>query len=264
VDDGRLYVGAKVSGPVDGFYHYEIAVHNRDNARGVGALRVPLCAGARVRATGFGDVDTDAANDWSASVVGNELVFAGSTNPLEWNTIFNFWFDCDAAPVPGALALDPARPGPGLPSVAVAASVPLGLYNAFSGAGCARGTPPTLFAAGSPARALLGNGSFALHSAGNAPLQPSYLYFARRPGPFSFRGCPVRMDPSHVLVSLVPSDASGLAVHASPIPSAVALEGLDAWLQAVSRNPGSGILLRDYDLSDGLRVRVGNAIPDCP
>src|SRR6185503_10688720 len=33
-DDGRLYVAVKVTGPVDGYFHYEYAIHNRDNARG--------------------------------------------------------------------------------------------------------------------------------------------------------------------------------------------------------------------------------------
>lgn len=263
-DDGRLYVATKVTGPVEGFYHYEIAVHDRDNARGVGAVRIPVCPGARVRGLGFGDIDTNAANDWSASVVGSEIVFSGPSNPLRWNSIFNFWFDSDAAPAPGAYALDQAAPGPGLASVAVSGSAPLELFNVFAGSGCALDTPPSLFAAGNPPRALLGNASFALHSTGNAPLQPSLLYFSRQPGPFPFLGCSVWMGMNHTLVGMTQSDALGLAVHAAPIPNNLALEGLDAYLQIVGRDPRNGILARNYELSDGLRVRMGNVLGGCP
>ena len=32
--------------------------------------------------------------------------FAGVDNPLEWNTLYNFWFDCTAAPTAGTVQLD--------------------------------------------------------------------------------------------------------------------------------------------------------------
>jgi hypothetical protein len=263
-DDGRLYVATKVTGPVDGFYHYEIAVHDRDNARGVSSLHVPLCAGARVQALGFADVDTDPSNDWSAARAGGELVFSGAANPLPWNTIYNFWFDSDAAPVAAPFALDQAAPGPGLASVAVTGRAPLGLFNVFTGPGCALDSPPTLHALGTPPRATLGNASFALESRGNAPLQPSFLYFSRQPGPVVFHGCSLWLGAPSLLVSTVQSDANGVAVHAAPIPNDVALEGLDAYLQAVGRDPSHGPLFHSFELSDGLLVRTGNALVDCP
>jgi hypothetical protein len=262
-NDGRLYVATKVTGPVEGFYHYEVAVHNRDNARGVSRVRVPMCPGARVRALGSSDVDADAANDWSISVTMNEVVFEGPSNPLRWNSIYNFWFDCDAAPEAGDYRLDQAVPGPGLVSVPVSGSAPLGLYNVYSGRGCALDTPPTLFAAGSPPRALLGNATFALHSTGNAPLQPSFLHLASQPGPFLFRGCVVRVGMSHRQISVTQSDASGLAVHPAPVPNRIVLEGYDAYLQLIGLDPGNGILFRDFELSDGLQVRMGNGISGC-
>ena len=36
--DGRVFVGVRVTGPVQGRYHYEYAVHNRDNRRGLRSL----------------------------------------------------------------------------------------------------------------------------------------------------------------------------------------------------------------------------------
>jgi hypothetical protein len=266
-DDGRLYVAVKVTGPEDGFYHYEFAVHNRDNNRGVGALRIPVCQGARVKNLGAGDLDDDAGNDWSGSVAAGEITFAGAANPLRWNSIFNFWFDSDAAPLSANLALDQAAAGPGLASVAVASSAPLGLWNVHLGAGCAKDTPPTLFAAGASPHPTLGNSAFALHSTGNDPNQPSTLRFSLTTGSFVLRGCTFHLgnslaDSAPVLTVL--TDASGLAVFPAPIPADISFEGLQVSLQTLARDPGNGTFLPNYELSDGLLVRVGDAQPNCP
>src|SRR5262249_10323670 len=158
---------------------------------------------------------------------------------------YNFWFDSDAAPVAVSLALDEARPGPGLATVSVPSSAPLGLFNPYLGAGCALDTPPTLFAAGSPARAAPGNASFSIQSAGNDALQPNILKYSLAGGSYQFGGCTVYLGtgPGQSFVaSTVTSDASGLAVHASPVPNDVALEGLVIQAQAISRDPGNGPL----------------------
>ncbi|HKX45419.1 MAG TPA: hypothetical protein VJP77_01840, partial [Planctomycetota bacterium] len=148
-DDGRVYVAVKVSGPTAGLYHYEYAVHNRDSHRGVGELRIPICPGAQVTGIGTLDPDTDAANDWSAAVEGSELVFSANTQPVQWNTIHNFWFDSDAAPSAANLSLPLFQPGPGAGALTIASSAPLGLFNVVTGPGCgAGGVAPTLFATG--------------------------------------------------------------------------------------------------------------------
>ncbi len=266
-DDGRLYVAVKVTGPVDGFQHYEYAVHNRDNARGVSALRIPLCPQARVRNLGSSDIDQDAGNDWTAALVGSEIVFSSASNPLQWNSIFNFWFDSDSAPVAGVLGLEQAAPGAGLASVPVTSSAPLGLFNVYVGEGCAFGAAPTLHAVGTPAQATLGNATFALRSTGNAPQQPNYLFFSRVAGSHPIGRCTSYLGlvaSDAILRDTVLSDASGVAVHALPIPSLVALEGIDVTFQVVGRNPGNGKLFANYELSDGLRVRIGSALGDCP
>lgn len=265
--DGRLYVAVKVTGPFDGFWHYEYAVHNRDNRRGAGALRIPLCPEARVRAQGFSDVDDDAGNDWSVVRASGELVFSGPANPLAWNTIFNFWFDCDAAPAASSVVLEQALAGPGLAAVGVASQAPLELANVFAGPGCALDVPPALSGAGSPPRATLGNASFALRSSGNAPLQPCTLYWSLAPGAFTLGGCSFFLGPPGAAVRVgatVQSDASGVALFPVPIPDVLALEGLDVLVQAVGRDPGHGPLFGSFELSDALRVRIGSARSGCP
>lgn len=122
--DGRLFVAVVVTGPVGGLYHYEYAVHNRDNQRGVGAFRIPVLSGAQVLNLDFRDIDSNAANDWTPTVAGGEIHFATASNPLEWNSIFNFWFDSDAGPVQRTLRLDAFLPGPGAPSVLVMSTAP--------------------------------------------------------------------------------------------------------------------------------------------
>ncbi|MBK8976588.1 MAG: hypothetical protein IPM29_11785 [Planctomycetes bacterium] len=138
--DGRFMVGVKVTGPTNGIYHYEFAVHNLDNFRGGAAFRVPLDSAAQVSNIGFRDVDTDPQNQWTVSRSSTELAFlAAANNALDWNTIYNFWFDCDVAPSFGAVLLDAARPGAGSMQIAVQSQVPSGIPSATKsviGQGC--------------------------------------------------------------------------------------------------------------------------------
>ena len=138
--DGRFFVAVKVTPLGGGNYHYEYAIHNVDNSRAGAMLRVPVEAAATVSNYTFGDIDTDAGNDWSATRVGNEIRFtAPAGNPLEWNTIYNFGFDCDVAPGLNSVIIDEARPGPGANQVLVPSQAPSGVSVAITsliGEGC--------------------------------------------------------------------------------------------------------------------------------
>ncbi|MCI0586990.1 MAG: hypothetical protein L0323_09145 [Planctomycetes bacterium] len=268
-DDGRLFVAVKVTGPTNGLYHYEYAVHNRDNNRGTGAFRIPICPGAQVSNLGFHDVDQDAGNPWAASVVGSEIVYSTAGNPLRWNSIFNFWFDCDAAPVgSAALDLDAFDPGPGAASVAVTSTAPLGLYNVNLGPGCGNQAAPSLYATGTPARATLGNASFGLQSGGNASGGAVFLVASAFDGTQAVGpGCTLHMAGGFgtglLVLPPVTANASGLASFPLPVPNQPAIEGAHLNFQAVEIQAG-GALLGQFDLSSGLRVRIGNAVSDCP
>ena len=124
-DDGRFLVAVKVTGPTAGMYHYEYAIHNLDNNRGGASFRVPIAPGAQVANAGFRDLDTDPLNDWLFSQTATEIAFrAGATNSLDWNTIYNCWFDCSIAPGAGNMSIDEARAGAGALTVNVASEVP--------------------------------------------------------------------------------------------------------------------------------------------
>ena len=130
-DDGRLYVGVSVTGPDGGgFYRYEYAVHNRDNARGVNEFIIPVCPSATVQNVDFHDIDDDAGNDWTFSQDGATLTFSTTDNALEWNSIFNFGFDCDAAPVGNnEVILHQSLAGSGADNLVVNTETPTGPSN---------------------------------------------------------------------------------------------------------------------------------------
>jgi hypothetical protein len=266
-DDGRYYVAVKVTGPTAGVWHYEYAVHNRDNARGLGGLRIPVCPDATVTGFGFHDVDGDPLNDWIGSKVGGEIVFATAANPLRWNTLFNFWFDCDAAPVAGvALSLDQAAIGPGAAVVAVSSSAPTGLFNQDLGPGCGNPAAPHLLATGSPPRALLGNATFGLRSEGNPPGALCAFVLSGAPGTTVLPpGCPLYAPSLAAIAGSFVTAASGAGAATMPlaIPAFASLEGVDLDFQAANLHTG-GVFLGAFDLSNGLRVRVGSAIATCP
>jgi len=140
LDDGRFFVASKVTSLGGGNYHYEYAIHNVDNSRAGASFRVPIDAGATASNFSFGDIDTDGSNDWSMARVGNEVVFtATASNPLEWNTIYNFGFDADYPPGLSTAEVDEARPGAGANFVTIQTEVPGGSTIAtFSkyGTGC--------------------------------------------------------------------------------------------------------------------------------
>ncbi|MCB9878220.1 MAG: hypothetical protein H6835_11535 [Planctomycetes bacterium] len=251
--DGRFYVGVKVTGPTDGMWHYEYAVHNLDNHRGGASFRIPVCPSARVENLGFRDIDQDGANDWSVSFSGGEVAFlAGVDNPLNWNSLYNFWFDCDVAPVAGDTVVDQARPGAGSSSVTVATTVP-GLQPAvFLGAGC--GTPTTELQ--SNALPTAGNANFALDIAGGANTFVLVM-FSTAAAPSALGPCTVHLDLNlYGQVGLFQTDGAGAAQI--PLPVNAGQTPADLVFQGAAFNP-SPLLFGLFDLTNGTRVRfAGN------
>lgn len=264
--DGRVYVASKVTGPdAHGLYHYEYALHNRDNARGVGSVRLPLCPGTPVADFGFHDLDDFAVNDWTLAVEGGELVVGAGNNPLLWNTLYNFWFDSPAAPVLGSAQLTAFFPGGGAPQFAVDALVPGPSAVVTSGPGCAVDAPPVLAATGAPA---LGSASFALELTGVDPSAAFLLYGSATPGSFVIDGCTVHLGGAIgaeiVLLATSAADGLGASTMPMPVPNDPALDGLTLGLQVLAfTNGGPAPLLGSLELSNGLLVRFGSAPAAC-
>ena len=154
--DGRVFV-AGLATQQGAVWHYEFALQNRDNAGGLDGLRIPLTPGAVINGVGVLDIDLDPLNDWTAAVVGNELVFTGSGNSIEWNTIYNVWFDSDASPAPASVAVEQATglgdiTAGGLPTPSGALSAP-GVAYCTAGTSAA-GCTALMSAAGIPSATL--------------------------------------------------------------------------------------------------------------
>lgn len=249
-DDGRFEVAVKVSGPVDGRWHYEYAVLNIDNSRGGAAFRLPLCQGATVSNLGFRDIDQDPLNNWTAAVQGSELVWSTGSNAQNWNQLFNFWFDSDVAPVAGNATIDQARIGAGANAVLVATQVP-GLQPAVVlGAGC--GTPSfELRANGVPSA---GNAAFALDVFG-APNSGLFAFysFASANLPIA-AGCTQYLNTSLIGThGFVFTDGAGRASIPLGVPAGFA--PADLYWQAAQLQT-NGPVFGMFGLSNGLQVRL--------
>ncbi|MEC7583102.1 MAG: hypothetical protein VYE77_02180 [Planctomycetota bacterium] len=251
-DDGRIAVACKVTGPTDGKWHYEYAIHNIDNHRGLASFRLPVCPQATIENLGFRDIDQDSLNDWTASVSGNEILWsAPANNALRWNTLFNFWFDSDAAPNSANADFDQALLGPGAASFQVVTDGPVDLPHIDLGPGC-----------GSATYTLRGNG---------LPVSPNPNYQIRLEAPpmtsalvfYSFAvnntivapGCIQYLDgTAPPFFHFATTDATGLVDMPLSIPPGLN-PGTIYFQAAVAQ--ANGPVFEGFGLSNGLAVRMG-------
>ena len=123
-DEGRFVVGHKVSDNGDGTWRYEYAVFNLNSDRSGGSFSVPVGEGVTVSNVGFHDVPYHSGEpydntDWAAAVGSGSVSWTSpqsfeqnaNSNALRWGTMYNFWFDADAAPAEAQATLGLFRPG---------------------------------------------------------------------------------------------------------------------------------------------------------
>lgn len=250
-DDGRFAVAVKVTGPVDGLWHYEYAVYNVDNSRGGAAFRLPVCPTARVSNLGFRDIDDNALNEWTATVGNGEIAWsAPAGNSHDWNQLFNFWFDCDVAPTGGQATIDQARIGAGALGFAVPTQVPGLQPSVFLGAGC--GTPAVDLRANGLANA--GNAAFALEFTG-APATGLFAFYSFGPANLTVApGCTQYLDQGSLGThGFLMTDGAGRASIPLGVPAGFA--PTDLYWQAAVLLPG-GPVWSSFGLSNGLQVRL--------
>ncbi len=264
-DDGRFHVAVKVTGPDErGMWRYEYAIHNRDNSRGGAGFRIPVCPDARIENVYFKDIDGDPMTDWSVSRTAREFAFlAPAGNAHEWNTIFNFGFDCDAGPVRGDATIDQARPGPGAMQLTVNTEVPGLVFSPYTGPGC--GAPaPELYATGTPPMATIPNPTFGLRIEGMAPNASGALVYNLAPGSTPLTGgCTLHMPLTGLEnYGSFAADAQGVAFAPQSVPNMPALEGASIYFQAIELLNG-GPLYGAGELSNGLQIRIGNQTSGC-
>jgi hypothetical protein len=136
--DGRVILAWKVTDLGGGQWHYEYALFNLNSDRSIRAFEVPKGNGVTLSNIAFHDVayhDGDGpgnvnfdGTDWAVSNGGASIGWSTSTfaqnpsaNALRWGTLYNFRFDANMPPSPGALSLGTFKiPG----AVAVPAEIP--------------------------------------------------------------------------------------------------------------------------------------------
>jgi subtilisin-like proprotein convertase family protein len=132
--DGRIIVATKTTLLIGGQYHYEYAVYNMNSERAIRSFSVPVGI-ATISNVGFSaplnheDGFSNAA--WASSNSGGNLTWSTSTyaidpnaNAIRWGTMFNFWFDANAAPVASSALLGRYKPGAGTSSIIGALQAP--------------------------------------------------------------------------------------------------------------------------------------------
>lgn len=260
--DGTFYVGVHVTQNTNGTYHYEYAVHNRDNAGGNAEFRIPLCPTASLSGVGFKDIDLDALNDWTHQRVGSELVFSAPiSNAQGWNTIYNFWFDTDLAPGDGTVTILEGVPNPGAnPTVTVAADVPSVATTFNLGGDCASGINLS-----ANDRAFIPNPTLRI-TATNAPFGAPVALHINTSGQSVGLVPPIGPTTCDLLipdVAIPGFTIINVAFWTVGIPNDPSLEGSDVFFQTIHGASG-GPVLGLATLSNQLQLRVGNSLAGCP
>lgn len=108
----RFEVARKVTEPVPGTFHYEYAIRNMNSSRAAQRLAIQFNGPVTFSNVGFKDIDHHSGEpydptDWlqEPSPGVDTIAWSGETfgtdpnaNALRWATMYNFWFDADAAP----------------------------------------------------------------------------------------------------------------------------------------------------------------------
>ena len=97
---GRLRVVVRAFDLGGGQWRYEYGVQNYDFDPRIKTFRVPLPPGVVATNPGFHDPDQDAANNWTATITSNFIVWTAPTAAAaqDYGTLFNFRFTANAAP----------------------------------------------------------------------------------------------------------------------------------------------------------------------
>lgn len=136
--DGRLIVAYKTSDLGAGRTRYEYAVYNMNSERAVRSFSVPV-GSATITNIGFkpalshdeGFPEDPSNTPWTTSIAAGTLTWSTdtfatdpNTSAIRWGTMFNFWFDADAAAVSSAAGLGRFKPGAGANTIFAAIVAP--------------------------------------------------------------------------------------------------------------------------------------------
>ena len=117
-NDGRFYVGAKVTNLGGGFWSYEYAVFNMNSDRGAGSFSIPKSTSSALQISNVGyhapeyhSGEPYALKPWDGVVGTNSISWSSdpyasnaNANAIRWSTLYNFRFVANQAPKTAANA----------------------------------------------------------------------------------------------------------------------------------------------------------------
>ena len=120
--DGRVFLAHEITINPNGSTHYEYAIYNHDMDRGIGSFTLPRAANSLIGNAGFYDVfshnETYSNDDWPVTTAATTVSWATQpfnvnplSNPIRWGTMYNFWFDSNAAAAATTATLGAFKPG---------------------------------------------------------------------------------------------------------------------------------------------------------
>jgi hypothetical protein len=121
--DGRFHIASRASDNGDGTWRYDYAVHNLNSDRAGGSFSVPVSKGTSITNVGFHAVQSHSGepysnDDWPHTISGGAISWSTTdfsidpdANAIRWGTMYNFWFDADAAPTTVDSMLGLFKPG---------------------------------------------------------------------------------------------------------------------------------------------------------
>lgn len=119
--EGRMYLASKAVDLGDGSWRYEYGLFNYNSHRSAGSVSVPVNTGSD--AHGFHGISYHSGepidnSPWSHTDDGSKLSWSTASfdvnpnaNAIRWGTMYNFWFETDAAPTTGQIEIGLFRPG---------------------------------------------------------------------------------------------------------------------------------------------------------
>jgi cysteine-rich repeat protein len=121
--DGMFIVASKATDLGGGWRRYEYAVQNLNCERAIGSVTIPRTVGSVVANVGFHDVDYHSGEpfdgtDWSYTIESDGVTWETiphatneNANAIRWGTLYNFRFDCNAAPETSDARFGMFKPG---------------------------------------------------------------------------------------------------------------------------------------------------------
>lgn len=123
-DDGRFWMGTKVTYMGNETWRYEYAIQNLNVNRAAGSFMVPVCSDVNITDVGFHDIDYHSGEpydntDWTIFRDENGVSWSSpqtyaqdaNTNALRWGTLYNFWIEAKMGPSLNEVVLELFVPG---------------------------------------------------------------------------------------------------------------------------------------------------------